>query len=66
MITEESDYQQMMQVIEETGEQTVSNELKMEVERIGAEQVLRSIVQYLLDPTMESDADLWVMLASIE
>lgn len=66
MIAEESDYQQMMQAMEETEEENVSDKLKMEVERIGAEQVIRSIVQYLLNPTMESDADFWVMLASIE
>lgn len=66
MITEELDYQQMIQMMGEREEQTVSDKLKMEVERIGAEQVIQRIVQYLLDPTMESDADFWVMLTSIE
>lgn len=65
MIAEESDYQQMMQMVGETEEQTMSEKLKMEVERIGAEQVIRNIVQYLLDPTMESDADFWEMIASM-
>ena len=66
MIEEEAEYNQMMQMIEETEESEISGKLKTAVDKIGAEQVVRSIVQYLLDPVMTSDDDFWMMIESIE
>ena len=65
MIEEEAEYNQMMQMIEETEESEISGKLKTAVDKIGAEQVVRSIVQYLLDPVMTSDDDFWMMTQSI-